>query len=250
MNKSLVAILHYNSVQYTDTLYEMLKPYERDDYDLVVIDNGSDKEKTSKYTSFRIDENTYYGGGLDITMNYFVENTQYDSMILLNSDLIIHGYKFIKSLREQLFKEEDLVLVSGCVMQPERSQCHWKAVHNWGSNSIRYVPWVDYQCALLKRKFVEKVQGFGSKFGWVQDIMTGIICEDNGWKIGVCDWLPVIHFGNGTVKDNSQDPIISQYNVLAEQEMINYFKEKGLWSRYLEQRQKAEQYDIIYNSKL
>jgi hypothetical protein len=242
MSKSLVAILHYNTPHYTDSLYEMLKPYERTDYDLVVIDNGSDPDKTSKYTTFRIDQNTYYGGGLDITLNYFIENTEYDSMILLNSDLIIHGYNFIKSLRAELFSEEDLVLVSGCVIQPEKNQCHWKAVHNWGSKTIRYVPWVDYQCCLLKRKFVEEVKGFNSQFGWVQDIMTGIICEKNNWKIGVCDWLPVIHFGNGSVKENMHDEVISKYNQLAEQEMIQYFQEKGLWQDFITQRNKGEQY--------
>jgi hypothetical protein len=175
-------------------------------------------------------------------MNYFIENTQYDSMMVLNSDLIIHGQNFVKSLRNELFSEEDLVSVSGCVIQPEKNQCHWKAIHNWGHKTLRYVPWVDYQCSLLKRKFVEKVGGFGSHFGWVQDIMTGIVCEDEGWKVGVCDWLPVVHFGNGSVKDNSNDPIISQYNQLAEQEMFQYFREKGLWDRFLDQRQKAENY--------
>ena len=248
MTKSLVAILHYNSTHYTDTLYELLKPYERGDYDLVVIDNGSDLDKTSKYTTFRIEENCYYGGGLDVTMNYFIENTQYDSMILLNSDLIIHGNSFIKSMREELFKDEDLVLVSGCVLQPEKGQCHWKMVHNWGSKKIRYVPWVDYQCCLLKRKFVEEVKEFGSQFGWVQDVMTGIVCEDKGWKIGVCDWLPVIHFGNGSVKDNSDKPVISKYNQLAEQEMIQYFQQKGLWNRFIDLRQKAEKYDFNSNT--
>lgn len=242
MKKTLAAILHYNTTKYTDSLYEMLKPYEREDYDLVVIDNGSDIDKTSKYTTFRLEENVYYGGGLDVTMNYFLDNPQYDSMILLNSDLIIHGYNFIKSLREELFAEEDLVSVSGCVLQPEKNQCHWKAIHNWGQKTIRYVPWVDYQCSLLKRKFVEEVKGFGSKFGWVQDIMTGIICEDKGWKVGVCDWLPVIHFGNGSVKENSHDPIISQYNQLAEQEMIQYFQDKGLWNDFIKQRNKGENY--------
>lgn len=242
MKKSLVAILHYNSVHYTDALYEMLKPYEYDDYDLVVIDNGSSPDKVSKYASLKLESNVYYGGGLDVTMNYFIENQQYDSMILLNSDLIIHGYNFIKSLRNELFAEEDLVLVSGCVIQPEVNQCHWKAVHNWGSKTIRYVPWVDYQCALLKRKFVEEVKSFGSRFGWVQDIMTGIVCEEKGWKIGVCDWLPVIHFGNGSVKDNLDDPIISQYNTLAEEEMIRFFQDRGLWNKFIEQRHKAELY--------
>jgi hypothetical protein len=242
MSKSLVAILHYNTPHFTDDLYEMLKPYEREDYDLVVIDNGSDVGRESKYTTFRIAENVYYGGGLDVTMNYFIEHTEYDSMILLNSDLIIHGYNFVRGLRKELFAEEDLVGVSGCVFQPEKGQCHWKMNHNWGSDTLRYVPWVDYQCILLKRKFVEHVKAFGSKFGWVQDAMTGIICQDKGWKIGVCDWLPVIHFGNGSVKANSDKPIISQYNQLAEQEMIQYFQVNGLWDKFVEQRQKAEQY--------
>ena len=242
MSKTLVAILHFNSTHYTDTLYEMLKPYEKDDYDLIVIDNGSDLNKTSKYTTHRLEDNVYNGGGLDVTLNYFIENTIYDSMILLNSDLIIHGYSFIKSLRKELFSDEQLMAVSGCVLQPEKNQCHWKMVHNWGCKEIRYVPWVDYQCVMLKRELAEKIGSFGSKFGWVQDAMTGIICEDNNWKIGVCDWLPVIHFGNGSVKDNSSDPIISKYNILAEQEMIEYFQQKGLWNRFLDIRQKAENY--------
>jgi len=242
MNKTLVAILHFNSAQYTDTLYEMLKPYEKEDYDLIVIDNGSDLNKTSKYTTHRLETNVYYGGGLDVTLDYFIENSIYDSMILLNSDLIIHGYNFIKSLRNELFSDEQLMAVSGCVLQPERNQCHWKMVHNWGSKTVRYVPWVDYQCVMIKRELAEKIGSFGSKFGWVQDAMTGIICEDNNWKIGVCDWLPVIHFGNGSVKDNSNDPIISKYNTLAEQEMVEYFQQKGLWDRFLDIRQKAENY--------
>ena len=62
MSKTLVAILHFNSTHYTDTLYEMLKPYEKDDYDLIVIDNGSDLNKTSKYTTHRLEDNVYYGG--------------------------------------------------------------------------------------------------------------------------------------------------------------------------------------------
>jgi len=242
MNKTLVAILHFNSTQYTDTLYEMLKPYEKEDYDLIVIDNGSDLNKTSKYTTHRLETNVYYGGGLDVTLDYFIENSIYDSMILLNSDLIIHGYSFIKSLKNELFSDEQLMAVSGCVLQPEKNQCHWKMVHNWGSKTVRYVPWVDYQCVMIKRELAEKIGSFGSKFGWVQDAMTGIICEDNNWKIGVCDWLPVIHFGNGSVKDNSNDPIISKYNTLAEQEMVEYFQQKGLWNRFLDIRQKAENY--------
>ena len=87
------------------------------------------------------------------------------------------------------------------------------------------------------------MKAFGSKFGWVQDHMSGIVCKDKGWKIGVCDWIPVIHLGNGTVKDNQDDPIISQYNQLADREMYEYFqRSEELWKKFIEQRLAAEAY--------
>lgn len=228
MSKSLVAILHYNTCHYTDNLYEFLKPYEKNDYDLIVIDNGSDEGKKSKYSFLETGENLYYGGGLDVSLQYFIENKQYDSFVLLNSDIILHGYNFIKSLKESLFSEDDLMIVSPCVIQPEKTQVYWPQMHCWNSKEIRIVPFVDYQCALMKREFAEKVQGFNSRYGWVQDLMTGIICEDNKWKIGICDWLPIVHIGNGTVKET---PKLSNYNILAQQEMDNYFTSKGLVDR-------------------
>ena len=228
MNKSLVVILHYNTVGYTDALYEMLKPYERDDYDLTVLDNGSEKGKSSKYTELVSDENTGYGGGLDLGLQYFISETKYDSFTLLNSDLIIHGYNFFKTLRKLLFSEDDLMIVSPCVIQPIPNQCFWRQMHCWNSTQLRYVPFVDYQCAFMKRELAEKINVFGSHYGWVQDLMTGIICEDNKWKIAVCDWLPMVHIGNATVKDN---PHLSNYNILAQQEMDQYFVSKGLVDR-------------------
>ena len=98
-------------------------------------------------------------------------------------------------------------------------------MHNWNAKELRYVPFVDFQCALMKRQLAEKIGEFGSHYGWVQDLMTGIICEDNNWKIAVCDWTPVVHIGNATVREN---PHLSNYNVLAQQEMDQYFSDKNL----------------------
>jgi hypothetical protein len=228
MSKSLVAILHYNTVQYTDALYEMLKPYERSDYDLVVINNGSDLNKVSKYTTYTSDTNMGYGGGLDMSLKLFIDSSEYDSFVLLNSDLIIHGYNFIKTLRTLLFSKDDLMVVSPCVIQPITNQCFWKQMHNWNAKELRYVPFVDFQCALMKRQLAEKIGEFGSHYGWVQDLMTGIICEDNNWKIAVCDWTPIVHIGNATVREN---PHLSNYNILAQQEMDQYFVDKNIVDR-------------------
>lgn len=226
--KSLVIIIHYNTIDYTDSLYEMLKPYERGDYDLAVLDNGSQEGKFSKYSTYRSDENTGYGGGLDLSMELFLSNSQYDSLAVLNSDLILHGYNCVRELRKQLFSRNDLMVISPCVIQPKPSQCAWKAMHCWNATKLRLVPAIDFQFVLMKREFVEKVKSFGSKYGWVQDMMTGFVCEDNNWKMAVCDWVPIIHLENGTVRAN---PHLSNYNNEAHKEMDEYFKVKGLIER-------------------
>ena len=86
--KTLVAILQYNTYELTDSLYETLKPYEEDIYDLVVIDNGSQTDKISKYTNYTLEENGYYGGGLNAILGLFLESKQYDSVMVLNKFLI------------------------------------------------------------------------------------------------------------------------------------------------------------------
>lgn len=246
--KSLVIILHYNTIHYTDALYQMLKPYELSgNYDLAVLDNGSDENKSSKYTTYRCDTNMGYGGGLDMALRLFIDSPEYDSFTLLNSDIILHGYNFIKELRKQLFSKNDLMIVSPCVIQPEINQCYWKQCHCWNSVILRNVNFIDFQCAFIKREFAEKVQSFGSTYGWVQDIMSGIICEDNNWKIGVCDWIPIIHIGNGTIKDNPSDPNLSNYNILAQQEMDKYFIDKGLVDRANQLKLKSLNYKYESN---
>jgi GT2 family glycosyltransferase len=240
--KSLIVILHYNTTQYTDTIYELLKPYEREDYDLLVFDNASDEGKSSKYTTHRLEENCYFGGGYDVVMQYMLDHPEYDSMMMMSSDIICHGHSFIKTLRKELFTQPDLMVVSPCITQPELSQCYWEPVHCWGAKETRIVPWVDFQCPLLKRELVEEIKSFGLMFGWGNDVMTGIVCEQKGWKIGVCDFLTAIHLGNATVKAHSDRPILSQYNQLAEQEMIEYFKNKGLLNDLIRMRELAKNY--------
>lgn len=240
--KSLIVILHYNTTQYTDTIYQLLKPYERDDYDLLVFDNASDKDKISQYTTHRLEENCYFGGGYDTVMQYMLEHPEYDSMMMMSSDVICHGNTFIKTLREELFSQPDLMVVSPCIIQPELSQCYWEPVHCWGAKETRIVPWVDFQCPLLKRVLVEEIKSFGLLFGWGNDVMTGIVCEKNNWKIGVCDFVPAIHLGNATVKAHSDRPIISNYNQRAEHEMVEYFTNKGMFDDMMRMRTLAKQY--------
>ena len=87
--KTLAVIYNHNMSKITDSLWESLKPYERDDYDLILIDNGSKPEGKSKYTTHETGQNTYFGGALNIALQFFLELDKYDSLLSLNNDLIL-----------------------------------------------------------------------------------------------------------------------------------------------------------------
>jgi GT2 family glycosyltransferase len=243
MSKTLAVILHYNTPEMTDRLYEQLKPYEGADYELVVLDNGSPEDGRSKYTNYRCSENVYFGGGLNLAMNILLENPQYDSLLFLNSDLIVHGYRFVKTLRKEMF-EGGYKIISPAVIQPEKSQCHWPTMHCWNSDVVRDVPWIDFQCPLIHRDLIEKINQFDTDliFGWGIDVYSGVICNENGWKQGVVDYCPAIHLSNVTVQKNQDNPIIKNYNVYAEQGMVKFFKKIEKINEWGKLRTQAQNY--------
>src|SRR6056300_1438316 len=159
MGKTLAVILHYNTPEMTDRLFGQLKPYEKEDYDLVVLDNGSPESGRSLNTTYRSPQNVYFGGGLNMTMQLVLDNPQYDSLLFLNSDLIVHGYNFVSTLRKEMFKN-DYKIISPAVMQPEQNQCFWPTMHNWQSTQTRDVPWIDFQCPLIHRDLIEEIKQF------------------------------------------------------------------------------------------
>jgi hypothetical protein len=241
--KTLVVIYNHNMPDITDQLYEALKPYEENIYDTIIIDNGSKPEGKSKYSTYETEENCYFGGGLNLALQLFNEQPQYDSILSLNNDIIMHGYNFVKEMRRIMF-EENYTILSPCVLQPEKSQCYWDPMHNWGANKTRQVGWVDFQSPLIHRRFLDKMSQFPDElmYGWGQDVLSGVICEQNKWKIGVVDWLPIIHFSAFTYKSEKSNLNVSEYSQKAEKNMFDYFINNNYLNDVIRLREEAKQY--------
>lgn len=241
--KTLVVIYNHNMADLTDQLYESLKPYENGLYDVFVLDNGSKPENKSKYTSFETEYNCYFGGALNLAMQLFKQEEQYDSFLSLNNDIILHGPNFVKEMRRLMF-EEDYTILSPCVLQPEKSQCHWKSVHNWGASKVRPVKWVDFQAPMIHRRYLDVMPQFPDElmYGWGQDLVSGITCEQQGWKVGVVDWLPIIHFSAFTYKSEKSDLKVTEYSQKAEKGMFTYLLENNLQEKANEFREHSANY--------
>lgn len=243
MKKTLAVILNYNTPELTNRLYESLKPYEENYYDLVVLDNGSPVDGKSKYTAYELDQNVYYGGGLNAGFHLTLTNEQYDSLLFLNSDLIIHGYNFVKTLRKEMF-DNNYKLLSPSIIQPQTEQCYWKCMHNWNSDVTRVVPWIDFQCPLIHIDLIKAIHQFDSKlnFGWGNDVYVGMVCKDNDWKIGVVDFCAAVHLNGYTIQKHNSDAIIKDYNKYAQFNMIEYFKHINRFDEFIEMRELSKNY--------
>ena len=245
--KTAAFILNHNLPDYTDMLYESLKPYERTDYDLFVIDNGSSKEGKSKHTSLELEENVYFGGGFNAAMQYTLENKEYDSMMFLNNDLTVHPYNFVKALREEMLSGYDIVSPSFYNVEAKQ-QCFWKTMHSYCDGSIREVPFIDFQCPLISRRLLEEIKEIHQSLimGWGIDFMFALTAKDKRWKLGVVDRCCVLHHNSLTVKLGVAGIDIPTYCRLAEEGQYKFFQKNNLLQDYTQLRTKAQTYE--YNN--
>ena len=243
--KTLAVIYNHNLPEMTDRLWEELKPYERDDYDLILIDNGSREDGKSKYTTHETGQNTYFGGALNIALDFFTMSEEYDSLLSLNNDLVLQGNNFVRTLREEMFYKDSLTykIISPSVLQVE-NQCKWKYMHCWNSDEIRQVKWVDFQAPLIHKDFIRVYPQFPDElvYGWGQDVLSGILCEKQGWKVGVVDRCPLIHHSAHTYKSGVSDLDLQTYCQNAEQGMFGYMQSNGLMEKFMEFRELSAGY--------
>lgn len=245
--KTAAFILNHNLPDYTDMLYESLKPYERTDYDLFVIDNGSHQKGKSKHTSLELEENVYFGGGFNAAMQYTLDNKEYDSMMFLNNDLTVHPYNFVKALREEMLSGYDIVSPSFYNIEPNK-QCHWKSMHSWSAKSTRPVDYIDFQCPIISRRLLEEVKevDINLKYGWGLCFYFALIAKQKGWKLGMVDRCCVLHHNSLTVKRGVAGLDIPTYCQRAEEGQYKFFQKNNLLQDYTQLRTKAQTYE--YNN--
>lgn len=279
MKKTAAVILNHNLPDYTDMLYESLKPYERNDYHVIVFDNGSDKAGQSKYTSYATGQNVYFGGGFNAAMGMVLDNDCYDSLLFLNNDLTIHNNrKFVKTLRDCMFSKISVIenfdgtggtLVKKEILPPNipafdivsstfyndeetdlKGGCHWKTMKNYGNTqygSVREVPFIDFQCPLISKRLLKEIGEIHPSLimGFGIDFLFALTCQDKGWKLGVCDSLTVLHHNSLTVKRGVAGINIQQYCQRAEAGQYDFFYNvKKRFDDYQKLRQKAENYQF------
>jgi hypothetical protein len=243
--KTLALILHYNTPDMTNSLYESLSPYAGESYDLFVLDNGSEEDKKSKYNSLEIEHNGYFGGALNWAFKYVLDHEEYDSLLFLNSDLILDGSDFVNLLRDEMF-ENDFKLLSPSIKEKVGGKnVGCPQIQNWNTDACRQVLWFDFQCPMFHRKIIEEIGQFDKqlKLGYGQHLICGFVCEERNWKIGVTDKLVAHHLGSATMK---QEGVNSEYKQSAWKQTTKYFR-RYMGGKYRLKRKKYLSYAKKYS---
>ena len=230
----LVAILNHNLPDLTDNLasWVMKDPAVKE---LMVVDNGSNMDAPAKSTTHKLEENIFFGGGVNAIFEYFLQ-TDHDYLYILNNDLLIHNNFITKSLRAA--KESDIAMYSPAVSNASIAQCHWKQMLNQGTDTIRDVKWIDWQAPLLRRDLVEAIQTFPIElvYGWGLDFYSGMVAEDNGLKVGVDDNNTITHLNSQTFEQNKINIGVSEFCRRAEGNMNSFFATSTNAVRYQQYR--------------
>lgn len=239
----LVATLNHNLPRWTDNLINQLK---KDPYfskcELMVIDNGS-SEPLAQSTTHRLEENIFFGGGLNAALEYFL-TTDHEYLYFLNNDLVFHGVSFLTtSLKEA--KESNASIYSPTIINASMEQCHWKQMWNWG-HGLREVKWVDFQCPLIRKDIAKQIIQYPQEliYGWGLDFYTGCIGETRGYKTIISDNNTITHMNSLTFKENKVNIGVSEFCQRAEEQMYNYFSNSEYFSLYLDLRTYGEQYSV------
>ena len=240
----LVATLNHNLPDLTDNLVNQLKKDRLfNQCELMVVDNGS-KEKLANSTTHRLEENVYFGGGFNVVLDYFLNETNHEYLYFLNNDLIFHGPSFLStSIKES--KESNAAVYSPSVINASIEQCHWKQMWNWGKG-LRDVAWIDFQCPLIRRDVLESIKHYPDEliYGWGLDFYTGCITKNLNVKTVVSDNHTICHLNSQTFAQNKINIGVNEFCKNAEQSMNNYFKNSDYFNEYKNLRAYAEQYDI------
>ena len=202
--KTLYIILNHNAGNITTIYYEELKYYqEQDNFDLLLIDNGSKVRERSIHTTHQFKNNVYFNGAIQWAFKYMLDHPEYEYLVFSNNDIFLHGYRFVENM-VTIAEENNFAMVAPSGIEGNAGQNFWPIMHCWYKEEPRVVPWIDFICPFINRKLVEEIQQFPSwwrspSYGF--DDYCSIICNRKGWKIGVSDLMTIFHVGQYTYRE-------------------------------------------------
>lgn len=223
--KTVAVILSYNNPSMTDRIVENMKSVIQGIMPTIVLDNGSDEDKISKYTTHRVSENTRMTGGFNKAIEIVeYEHPDYDNIWLFTNDCY-----FIPSdicpleSSEALLKKYPII---GILHPSEDSSVEvcYDVHHDPSISGAKVVIDYDIVCPIFTRLAIQAIGGqFNPRLrqGWGLDHESSFMVRKNGLLVAI-NHKAVIGHNTSSTYDKGLDnlhPNRESYYSAAMQEM-------------------------------
>jgi GT2 family glycosyltransferase len=173
--KISIVILNWNGLEDTIECLESLKKITYPNYEVIVVDNGSEgndaqvlKERFGDCIHLiQNDRNCGFAGGNNIGMRYAVDNSQPDYILLLNNDTVVDPV-FLDELVNVAEGDSSIGIAGAKIYfydEPTRLQFVWGKMNLWTGEAVQTPQIIAYR---FGRKEIDKGQYDSAKAAdWV-----------------------------------------------------------------------------------
>lgn len=227
--KTIAIVLSYNNPMMTDRLVKNIHSVIKKHMDVIVLDNGSDEDKISLYTTHKIENNCRmtlgFNRGIEIVSK---EYSDYDNIWFFTNDcyFIDNGKCPLESSEFFIDKYPSI----GILHPSENHDVNViYDVHNDPSiDGVKIVVHYDIVCPIFTRRAIEAIGGnFNEKLyqGWGLDYESSFLVRKAGLQVGI-NHRTIIGHDTSSTYDKGLDrlhPNRKSYYHAATVEMYNVF---------------------------
>ncbi len=204
--KIVTLILHYNVPDVTDRLVENLRQLSRFPGPTLVVDNGSDPGKLSKYITHTQRPNNRMTGGFNFGLEMIrQEHPDSDAVWFFTSDCYFTtGHCPYMDMQIQLERNPDIGILHPS--EEPTVHCCWD-VHNQAPSGIKLGWMYDFVCPLITRQALDLWNWqFRPELthGWGIDFESAYLVRQAGLKVGINHQLRINH-ETSTTYDRGMD---------------------------------------------
>jgi GT2 family glycosyltransferase len=186
-NRVAAIITNYNMPERTDALVKYIKRYVKVPVDVVVVDNGSDLVKPSKYTTVRLEQNKQTTGGWLAGLDSL--NRQYFGywFLITSTEFTNESYDPLMPMVEKLNNDSQAVGVHNALTAD--STTAWKHLITRGGIGCRQTWMIDNISSLYRADWFDSIGRFDDQltYGWGVDLETSYIARTQGRTLWVCE---------------------------------------------------------------
>lgn len=212
-HKTCVIIISHNDGTLTDSLCDNIIRNSKSEYDLFVVETGSDISKMSKYVTLWVKDKIRMTRGFNKGIQHALwrekwENVHYDNFWCLVNDAKLPEQDVMSGLLEVMSCNNDCGQAHPYISNSVSPYQRGKGGNGWFKTSF-----VEIVCPMFSRKSIE-IGLFDDRFfyGWGLDYEIPYILHKNGLRSYISNKVSVFHTPSTTVNRNNDTEIKSQHH--------------------------------------